>query len=54
MKLWQKGLLTILIGGLINAALIKYEIAGVIRELMRLVILAGFGVLVFGLIKRNK
>ncbi len=52
MKLWQKGLLVFLIGGIINAVLIKYGVGGIVRELMRLVILAGLGIMIYGFIKR--
>ena len=51
MKLWQTGLLTIIISGLVNAVLIQNEIGGVLRELMRLTVLAGFALLVVGIFK---
>lgn len=54
MKLWKIGLLTVIIGGLINAILIKNEIGGIIRELMRLFILSGIGLFIFGLLQLKK
>ena len=51
MKLWQKGLLTIFLGALTNAVLIKYEIGGLVRELARLTVLGGFGLVIWGVIK---
>ncbi len=53
MKTWQLGLVVVLVAGLINGLLISAGIGGIIRELARLSILVGMGVLVFGLIRRK-
>ncbi|HNV86830.1 MAG TPA: hypothetical protein PKL97_07720 [Candidatus Omnitrophota bacterium] len=51
MKLWKMGIFTVVIGGLINAILIQNHIGGFPREGMRLVILIGIFVFLFGLIQ---
>jgi len=51
MKFGRIGLLIVILGGLINAILIQNNIGGLLRELMRLVILSGFGMLIVGLVK---
>lgn len=51
MKLWQIGLLIVIFGGLLNAILIQNNIGGLVRELMRLVILTGFGILIVSAFK---
>lgn len=51
MKLWKVGLLAVIIGGLINAILIQNEIGGIMREFMRLVVLSGVGMFIFGIFK---
>lgn len=53
-NLWVIGLIVVLVGSLLNGILIRGGIGGVIRELMRLVILAGVFLLIFGLIRRSK
>jgi len=53
MKLWQKGLIIFIVGGVINTILIQAEIGGILRELARLSVIVGLGVLVFGLIKKK-
>ena len=54
MKLWQIGLLVVIITSVVNGFLVKYEVGGIIRELARLVILLGLGLLIYGLFKRAK
>ena len=54
MTLWQIGLLIFILGGVINAVLVHFDIGGVPRELTRLFILSGLVLLVAGLIKRKK
>ncbi len=51
LKLWQVGLIVFILGGLVNAVLIRAGIGGLLRELMRLVILSGLGIFIFGLVK---
>ena len=51
MKLWKIGILTVILGGLINAILIQNHIGGFPREGMRLVILIGVFVFLFGSIR---
>ncbi len=51
MKLWKIGLLSVIIGGLLNAILIQNDIGGILRELMRFVILSGFAILLVGIFK---
>lgn len=53
-KLWKIGLLTVLLGGLVNAVLMQNQIGGLIRELTRLTIWIGFFLLIFGIFKKNK
>jgi hypothetical protein len=54
MKLWQIGLIVFIAGGAINAVLINLGVGGIPRELVRLSIIVGLGLLIFGLIKRKK
>ena len=51
LKLWQVGLIVFILGGLVIAVLIRAGIGGLLRELMRLVILSGLGIFIFGLVK---
>lgn len=53
MKLWQVGLIIVLVGSLTNGLLVSFNIGGLVREGMRLVIIIGMGLLVFGLIKKK-
>lgn len=53
MKLWKKGLLIVIIGGLINTILMKNGIGGIGRELARLSILIGFAIFFIGLFRRK-
>ena len=54
MKLWQIGFVVVLIGGLVNGALIHFGIGGIFRELARLSVLIGIVILIAGAVKRNK
>lgn len=54
MTLWQIGLLIFIVGGIINSILVHYSIGGPIRELMRLSVLVGLALFVWGLFKRKK
>ncbi len=53
-QLWQIGLIVFILGGLINSVLIRAGVGGILRELMRLSVLAGLVLFVIGLIKRSK
>ena len=48
------GPLVFILGGLTNAVLINFTVGGLPRELARLSVLTGLGILAFGLIKRKK
>lgn len=50
-SLWAIGLIVVLAGSFINGLLIHYGIGGLPREGMRLVILIGIFVFLFGLIQ---
>ena len=52
MKLWKIGLLTFILGGLLNAVLIKNEIGGIVRELIRLIILTGVALFIGGIARK--
>lgn len=49
---WELGLIVILIGSLINGLLIRADVGGLIRELMRLVIIFGIIIFVLGIGRR--
>jgi len=53
MRVWQWGLILVVGVGLVNGLLVSNNIGGVIRELMRLAILVGFGLLLYGLIRKK-
>lgn len=53
-KLWIIGLTVVLAGSFINGLLIRNDIGGLPRESMRLLILIGIGIFIFGIIKRFK
>ena len=53
-NLWLAGLIVILIGAFINGLLIRNNITGLPREGMRLIILIGIGVFIFGIFKTIK
>ena len=48
---WELGLIIILVGSLINGLLIRAEVGGLIRELMRLVIIFGIIVFILGIVR---
>lgn len=54
MPLWQIGLILWILAGLANAALIHFGVGGILRELMRLAVLAGLVLFIAGLIVRKK
>jgi hypothetical protein len=51
LKLWQIGLVVFIFAGLANAVFVSVGIGGLLRELMRFAILAGLGILVFGVVQ---
>lgn len=51
---WLIGLVIVIVGSLINGQLIVHNIGGLLRELMRLAILSGIAVFIFGIIKAVK
>ena len=51
MKLWHLGLLLVLLASLLNGLLIQYQITGLLREFMRLLILTGLVLFLLGLIQ---
>jgi len=51
MKLWHLGLLIVLLASLLNGLLVQYQIGGLLREFMRLLILTGLALFCFGLIQ---
>ena len=53
MKLWHIGLILILVSPFISGLLISVGIGGLVRELLRLLTLAGFFLLIYGLIKKK-
>ena len=53
MKLWQKGLIVFLVGGLFNAVLMRAEVHGLLRELGRLSILIGLALMIVGAVRRK-
>lgn len=53
MKLWQKGLLVIVLGGLLNTVFMKAGIGGLLRELSRLSVFVGLAILIVGLVRRK-
>ena len=53
MTLWQIGLLIFILSGVVNAVLVHFDIGGLIREFIRLLILSGLVTLVIGLVKRK-
>ncbi len=50
LKLWQIGLVVFILGGLVNAIFIHAGIGGLLREIARLTILAGLGILILGIV----
>jgi len=54
MKLWQIGLLVFVLAAFLNGVLINFHIGGILRELMRLVVLIGLLTFIIGLMKRTK
>ena len=54
MTLWQIGLLIFILAGAVNAIFINLNLGGLPRELARLSVLIGLGLLVVGLLKRRK
>ncbi|MBI2167365.1 MAG: hypothetical protein HYU34_03845 [Candidatus Omnitrophica bacterium] len=54
MKLWHLGLLLTIGASLVNGLLIRFDITGLPREFMRLLILLGLGILAFSLIQKFK
>lgn len=53
-KLIKLGILILIVTGLINAILINSNIGGIVRELVRLTIVAGLATIVFGLLHKRK
>jgi len=53
MKLWQKGLIVIILGGLLNTVFMRAGIGGILRELSRLSVFVGLAILLIGLIRRK-
>ena len=53
-NLWLIGLIVVLVASFINGLLIRNDISGLPREGMRLIILIGIGVLIFGIFKALK
>ncbi len=53
-QLWQVGLIIFILVGLINSVLIRAGIGGILRELVRLTVLAGLILFAIGLIKRSR
>ena len=51
--LWKMGLIVFLAGGLINTIFLHVAIGGILRELARLSVLVGLGMLIAGLFKRK-
>lgn len=54
MKLWKKGLIVIVAGIVINTLLMNLGVGGIIRDLVRLSVLVGLGMLLIGLVRRKK
>lgn len=54
MKLQQLGLIVFLLAGAVNAVFINLGVGGIPRELARLSVLIGLGILIFGLMRRKK
>ncbi len=53
MKLWQKGLIVIVAGIVINTLLMNLGVGGIIRDLVRLSVFVGLGMLLIGLVRRR-
>jgi len=53
-KLWILGLGLVVAGAFINGLLIRNDITGLPREGMRLIVLIGIGVFIFGIFKTIK
>lgn len=53
-KLWPIGLIVVVVGSFINGLLIRNDIGGLPREGMRLIVLIGIGIFIFGLFKALK
>jgi len=53
MKLWQKGLITLVVGLVLNSLLMSLGVQGILRELTRLTSLVGIVVTVIGLIVKK-
>ncbi len=53
MKLWHIGLIILLVSLLISVLLVHAEIGGLIRDLFRILTLAGLVLLIYGLIKHK-
>jgi hypothetical protein len=54
MKLWQTGLIVLILGWLVNTAFMQAGIGGILRELARLITIIGLILLVIGLLRRNR
>jgi len=53
-SLWLIGLVIIIAASFVNGLLIQNAVGGIAREGMRLIILIGIGIFVFGVIKAVK
>jgi hypothetical protein len=47
------GALTVVLASFINGVLVTYNVGGIAREGMRVIILIGIGILAFGIIRRS-
>lgn len=53
-NLWMIGLLIIVVGSAANGLLVQNDVGGIIREMMRVIILLGTGLFFFGIIQKLK